>query len=80
VEVAGHGRRLGGAQSPELGKETVVRAIWVEGAGSGEPRDARERGECGGVVCMAGGGLTEAAVSGGAMAAVKRKQRRKKRQ
>jgi hypothetical protein len=30
MEMAGHVRRLGGARSLELGKETVVRAIRVE--------------------------------------------------
>jgi hypothetical protein len=64
--VAGHGRRLSGAQSLELGKEMVVwRFGWKKARAVG-PRGARGRSERVDAVCMADGGSTAAAASGGA--------------
>jgi hypothetical protein len=66
VEVARHVRRLGGARSPEMGKEMATRVIRAELAGVCGLGDARERGELDGVVALARYGSTVAAVSGGA--------------
>jgi hypothetical protein len=64
--VAGHVRWLGGARSPEMGKEMVVRVIKAQLAGVCGLGDARERGELDGAVALARYGSTAIAVSGGA--------------
>jgi hypothetical protein len=75
-EWSGHVRAVIAGLQPDARKTAAIRAlraVEVDVSGRG---DARERGGCGEVFCVARGGSTEATASGGAAVAVDMEKKR----
>jgi hypothetical protein len=61
---------------PGVEKMTATRTSRAVEVGASGKGGARERGSCGGAVCVAGGGSTEATGSGGAAVAAKTEEKK----